>query len=106
MALFVVMLSSGDDSPPRCPVSRTGAVDLVPGGPRPCVLYGAGHGTTTGTGTYQQGGSHSTSTSEPGSKTSTGKQPGAKAPAPQKPAAKVPAAPKAPAVKAPSLSKR
>lgn len=112
VALFAVVASGGDDdSPPRCPVSRSGAVDMVPGGPRPCVLYGAGHGVATGTGTHHQGGGQSAATSKPGGstngKTPTGKQPGAKVPAaPKAPAAPAPKAPAAPAVRAPSIGKR
>ncbi|MGW7090023.1 hypothetical protein ACWGH2_41940 [Streptomyces sp. NPDC054871] len=96
--LAMVLRGGDDDSPPRCPVSRSGAVDVVAGGVRPCVLYGAGHGAATG----KPGGSAK-------DKTPTGKQPGAKAPEARKPAPKAPAAnPKAPApaVKAPSVARK
>ncbi|WP_433860219.1 hypothetical protein [Streptomyces kronopolitis] len=85
VALFAVVLSGGDDdSPPRCPVSRSGAV--------------------TGTGTHHQGGDRSATTKKPGGTTNgkspTGKQPGAKAPAAR------PKAPAAPAPRPPSIRKR
>ncbi|MFD9248308.1 hypothetical protein [Streptomyces bottropensis] len=89
--LFVLASLSDDDTPPSCPVARSGAVDMVPGGPRPCVLYApARAGVDVGTG----------HTSVPGSSkktTSPGKSTGGAAKQP-----KVPAAPKAPAVKVPA----
>jgi hypothetical protein len=102
-ALFTLALI-GDDDLPSCPTSRTGSVDLVPSGVRPCVLNGPAVAVAPGIGT----GSGHTSTSTGSSGKNTGgssgtvKQP--KAPA----APKVPAAPKAPAApapKAPPLTK-
>lgn len=39
--LFALTMLGDDDGPPTCPVSRTGGVDLVPSGARPCILYGS-----------------------------------------------------------------
>lgn len=88
IALFAVV--QGDDDPPRCPVSRSGAVDMVPSGVRPCVLYGYGPGVATGN---DNGYQHSGTTPRP---RATVKGPGA----PKAPAAK-PAAPAAPKVISP-----
>ena len=38
-----------DHTPPRCPASRTAAADIVPAGPRPCILYGTGAPGHSGT---------------------------------------------------------
>lgn len=37
---LLALSACGSSSPPSCPVSRSGAVDIVAGGPRPCVLHG------------------------------------------------------------------
>lgn len=88
ITLLSVTMADTDDGPPRCPASRSGAVDLVPPGVRPCVLYGAGSGVTTD---YD---SHTGSTPRPGStgnQTSAPKQTtGPKVPAAPKPAAPAP----------------
>ncbi|MBG7704856.1 hypothetical protein HCJ76_44045 [Streptomyces sp. MC1] len=90
--IFLFVVVQGDDDPPHCPVSHSGAVDMVPSGIRPCVLYGSGTGVATGYG-YQHGGTSHSGTSHSGStprSRSTVKAPGA----PKAPAVKVPAAPK------------
>jgi hypothetical protein len=106
--LFSLTLLSEDDGPPRCPASRTGTVDIVTTGPRPCILHApagvssgavpgpdAGHATVPG---------RSGKTTAPGKSGGVGKQPKTPA-APKAPAAPAPKAP-APAPKAPSFSKR
>ncbi|MEU9925081.1 hypothetical protein AB0H51_28000 [Streptomyces griseoluteus] len=105
LAVFLIVLfavvQGDDDDPPRCPVSHSGAVDLVPSGVRPCLLYGSGTGVATGYGHgYQHSGtSHTGSTPRP---RSTVKAPGApKAPAVKAPAAPKPAAPAAPKMLSP-----
>lgn len=49
--------SDADTSLPSCPVSHGAAVDMVPSGARPCVLYGAGKssGQQSGSGARQKG---------------------------------------------------
>ncbi|RSS86997.1 hypothetical protein EF903_17960 [Streptomyces sp. WAC05292] len=39
-ALLALALVSDADGHPACPTSRSGALDIVPAGVRPCVLYG------------------------------------------------------------------
>ncbi|MGP4004666.1 hypothetical protein [Streptomyces sp. 8N706] len=101
MVLTVVIpavSAADDDTPPRCPVSRSGSGDLVPAGPRPCVLYGAGTGIAPGHDGRQRHGGGSGTTKKPTdlTKRPTGTQ--NKPAAPKAPAAppKAPAVPKAP----------
>ncbi|MFD3815184.1 hypothetical protein ACFWRZ_08960 [Streptomyces rubiginosohelvolus] len=91
LALLAACGDGRDDSTstlPSCPVSRTGLVDMVPSGPRPCVLHGTG--SQTGGGPAIPGGG-------------TAKTPKGDVKVPKAPAPKVPAAP---APKPPSLTKR
>ncbi|MFC8640089.1 hypothetical protein ACFUC2_04935 [[Kitasatospora] papulosa] len=98
LLLSVSLLTDDDDSLPSCPASRTGTVDIVASGARPCVLHGP-HGTGAAPG---RGTGHVTVPGSSGKTASTAKQPkapAAKAPTVKAPAVKAPAAP--PAVKPP-----
>ncbi|MET9528191.1 hypothetical protein [Streptomyces coeruleorubidus] len=90
--LFVLASLSDDDTPPSCPASRSGGVDMVVSGPRPCVLHRPGTGAAPGTDS-----GHVTAPGSSGRTTTPGKAPGGTVKQP-----KAPAAPKAPAVKVPA----
>ncbi|MGW0757111.1 hypothetical protein ACWD1Y_11585 [Streptomyces sp. NPDC002814] len=91
--LFALAQLSEPDSPPSCPASRSGGVDIVASGPRPCVLHApAGAGVAPGTDT-----GHVIVPGSSGKTTAPGKVPGGSVKQP-----KVPAAPKAPPVKVPA----
>lgn len=79
-----------DDQIPPCPVSRSGAVDMVPNGPRPCVLGNAQQGAATSSGGHSHDGGRQAAKEKTGGsakgKAPVGKQPSApKAPAPAAP---------------------
>ncbi|MFF4276195.1 hypothetical protein [Streptomyces sp. NPDC001536] len=98
-------LSQLGDDLPSCPTSRTGSVDIVPSGVRPCVLNGpaaaVAPGIDTGSG-HTSTSTGSSSGKKPNTSSGTAKQP--KTPtAPKAPV--VPKAPAAPAQKAPPLTK-
>ncbi|MGP3953452.1 hypothetical protein [Streptomyces sp. 7N604] len=101
LAMVLTAVSAADDdTPPRCPVSHSGSVDLVPAaGPRPCVLYGAGTGIAPGHDGRQRHGGGSGTTKKPTDLTKRPSGSQNRPAAPKAPAAppKVPAAPKAPA---------
>ncbi|MEU1221319.1 hypothetical protein [Streptomyces microflavus] len=103
LALLAACGSGGesDTTLPSCPVSRTGLVDMVPSGPRPCVLYSTSNKTSGGTaadpGPAIPGGA---------AKTPKGGMKVPKAPEVKRPAAPAPKAPAAPAPKPPSFTKR
>ncbi|AXI91369.1 hypothetical protein SAM9427_37010 (plasmid) [Streptomyces sp. ETH9427] len=79
IALLAALQTGDDDGMPRCPASRTGSVDLVPSGARPCVLYGA----------------DSVPAALPGTRKRPAVRPGVKAPAePKAVRPKAPAAPR------------
>ncbi|GAA5070667.1 hypothetical protein [Streptomyces similanensis] len=44
LGLLALTGCSADAGPRRCPTTHTAAGDYVPAGPRPCILYGTGHG--------------------------------------------------------------
>lgn len=91
LALLSACSTSDDGEPPACPVSRSGGVDIVPSGVRPCVLYGSG-----GKAAADQ---DSGRAAIPGGAAKQSKAPAApkvplvKAPAPKAPAAPAPKAP-------------
>ncbi|MFC8538051.1 hypothetical protein ACFUJY_29625 [Streptomyces sp. NPDC057249] len=87
--LFSVALLNGDDDPPTCLASRSGVVDIVSSGPRPCILRSGAAAVAPGAGS---GAGHATA---PGSVRKTagpGKGPtGAAKPQRKAPAVKAPA---------------
>lgn len=95
----LALLTDDDDSLPSCPASRSGAVDIVASGARPCVLHApAGAGAAPGVGT-----GHATVPGGSGKKTSPAKSSGSVAKQPKAPAAPKAPAPKAPAMKVPTI---
>ncbi|MCX4976490.1 hypothetical protein [Streptomyces sp. NBC_00620] len=84
VVLFAVLAAGVDDDTRRCPVTRTTAGDVVPAGPRPCVLYG--NGPSSGAVLPAADGSSSTGSSTKAPATPKAKTPAAKAPAVKAPA--------------------
>ncbi|MGC4950972.1 hypothetical protein ACLQ2N_32870 [Streptomyces sp. DT224] len=97
--LFSVALLNGDDDPPTCPASRSGVVDIVSSGPRPCILRGGAAAVAPGAGS---GAGQATVPGTARKTTGQGKGPtGAAKPQRKAPAVKAPAV-KVPAVKVPA----
>jgi hypothetical protein len=92
--LFALGTLSQPDTPPSCPASRSGGVDIVSSGPRPCVLH-----TSAGSGAAPGSDGHATASG------GSGKVSGGTVKQPKTPSApKAPAAPKIPAAPAPKVA--
>lgn len=102
-ALMTLTGCSGSDAPPRCPTAHTThGVDVVYGGPRPCILY-----TTGATVAPHHYGPHHGHVRHPGAKkpkgaTKQGSRTDKRWSAPKAPSAPKPKAPAVPAPKPPA----